>query len=104
MSNQTNPTEADVAARTLDQDATQAWLDGSTTASPCGKATAFDIYTSYKEWSLGKGLKPASAVILGRWLRERGYTKMKSVGECLWVGLSLIGQEGGGSVSGPHPA
>jgi P4 family phage/plasmid primase-like protien len=73
----------------VDQDLTGTWLSECTSASTHGESSSADLYANYKAWSLDNGLRPASAVALGRRLNERGYADRKSHGKRLWCGLSL---------------
>jgi len=74
----------------VDQDLTGTWLSECTTSNRHGETLAPDLYANYKLWSLDNGLKPASAVSLGRRLSERGYMVRQSNGKRIWCGLSLI--------------
>lgn len=73
----------------VDQDLTGRWLDECTTNTPHGETTSSDLYANYKAWSLDNGLRPASAVALGRRLSERNYRVRQSNGKRFWCGLSL---------------
>ena len=54
-----------------------------------GEASAGDLYANYKAWCLDNGNKPASNVVLGRRLGERGLQVRQSSGKRIWCGLSL---------------
>jgi P4 family phage/plasmid primase-like protien len=73
----------------VDQDLTGRWLDECTVSLPHGETASGDLYANYKAWSLDNGLRPASAVALGRRLSERGYIVRQSHGKRLWCGLTL---------------
>ncbi|MBI4740399.1 MAG: toprim domain-containing protein [Betaproteobacteria bacterium] len=73
----------------VDQDLTGRWLEECTAQSSHGEAATGDLYANYKIWSLDNGLKPASAVSLGRRLSERGYVARKSHGKRFLCGLTL---------------
>lgn len=75
----------------VDQDLTGRWLEECTLSSAHGEATTGDLYANYKAWCLDGGLKPASTIVLGRRLSERGYSLRKSNGKRIWCGLTLIG-------------
>lgn len=72
-----------------DQDITGRWLEECTIRDPHGEATTGDLYASYSQWCLDNGLRPASTVVLGRRLSERGYIGRKSGSKRLWRGLAL---------------
>lgn len=73
----------------VDQDLTGTWLNECTTADKMAETSSTDLYANYKLWSLENGLRPASAVSLGRRLGERGYIVRQSSGKRIWCGLSL---------------
>ena len=73
----------------VDQDLTGTWLSECTSSSTHGEASSGDLYANNKAWSLDNGLRPASAVALGRRLSERGFSDRKSNGKRLWCGLTL---------------
>ena len=73
----------------VDQDLTGTWLSECTSSSAHGEASSGDLYANYKAWSIDNGLRPASAVALGRRLSERGFSVRQSSGKRLWCGLSL---------------
>ena len=73
----------------VDQDITGTWLSECTSSNANGETSSGDLYANYKAWSLDNGLRPASAVALGRRLSERGYMVRKSHGKRLWCGLAL---------------
>ncbi|MFZ4538622.1 phage/plasmid primase, P4 family [Propionivibrio sp.] len=73
----------------VDQDLTGRWLDECTSRSVQGEESTTDLYANYKTWSIDNGLRPASAVALGRRLSERGYVARKSHGKRFLSGLSL---------------
>ncbi len=73
----------------VDQDLTGRWLNECTSLSTHGEASSGDLYANYKAWSIDNGLRPASAVALGRRLSERGFSDRKSNGKRLWCGLTL---------------
>lgn len=72
-----------------DQDLTGRWIEQCTVLSLGGETSAAELYASYKLWSLDNGLKPASAVTLGRRLKDRGFKKRKTHGNQIWIGLNL---------------
>lgn len=78
-----------------DQDIIGRWLEECTRPSPHGEVTLRDLYASYSQWCLDSGLRPASSVVLGRRLSERGYIGRKSGSKRLWCELTL-------TVSPPH--
>lgn len=82
-----------------DQDLTGQWLDECTTASTQGETVAGDLYANYKSWSIDNGLRPASAVSLGRRLSERGYSVRQSSGKRFRGGLILSDSRHVGYVS-----
>jgi P4 family phage/plasmid primase-like protien len=73
----------------VDQDLTGTWLNECTTADKFGETSTTDLYANYKLWSMDNGLRPASAVSLGRRLGERGFIVRQSSGKRIWCGLSL---------------
>lgn len=73
----------------VDQDIVGAWLEECTSPLLHAETAAGDLYANYKTWALDNGLRPSSAVVLGRRLGERGYTHRKSHGKRLWCGLAL---------------
>lgn len=73
----------------VDQDLTGAWLNECTSSNANGETSSSDLYANYKSWSIDNGLRPASAVALGRRLSERGYVAAKVSGKRVWCGLSL---------------
>ncbi|MET3117871.1 P4 family phage/plasmid primase-like protein [Undibacterium sp. GrIS 1.8] len=73
----------------VDQDLTGTWLSECTTVDKFGETSTTDLYANYKLWSIDNGLRPASAVSLGRRLGERGYSVRQSHGKRIWCGLSL---------------
>lgn len=72
-----------------DQDLTGRWLDECTTSSAGGETFSHDLYVSYTLWCAENGLRPASAVALGRRLGERGFIDKKSHGQRKWCGVTL---------------
>jgi len=72
-----------------DQDLTGTWLAECTLHDAQSETSSGDLYANYKSWSIDNGLRPASAVALGRRLAERGYSVRQSSGKRLWCGLSL---------------
>ncbi|MFT5643603.1 MAG: putative DNA primase/helicase [Janthinobacterium sp.] len=85
-SNQQAQTTDDYQA---DQDLIGRWLEECTSSSVHGEATTGDLYANYKAWCLDGGLKPASTIVLGRRLSERGYSVRKSSSKRIWCGLTL---------------
>ena len=73
----------------VDQDLTGRWLSECTSPDIQGETASGDLYANYKAWSNDNGLRPASAVSLGRRLSERGYALRQSNGKRLWSGLML---------------
>lgn len=73
-----------------DQDITGRWLEECTIRDEIGEETSGDLYASYNQWCLDNGLRPASTVVLGRRLSERGYIARKSGSKRLWRGLRLM--------------
>lgn len=73
----------------IDQDLTGAWLSECTARSTHGEVSAGDLYANYKAWCLDNGNKPASNVVLGRRLGERGLQVRQSHGKRIWCGLAL---------------
>lgn len=82
-----------VAAETADyrqeQDIIGEFLAETTVLNPASEVSAGDLYSRYRDWAIGSGLRPASKTSLGRRLGERGLVKRKSSGHVLWAGLSL---------------
>jgi P4 family phage/plasmid primase-like protien len=74
----------------VDQDITGRWLEECTAKTAHGETASGDLYANYQAWSIENGLRPASAVALGRRLSERGYSVRQSHGKRLWSGLRLI--------------
>ncbi len=87
-----------VANQTADyrqeQDVIGQWLNECTKAERTSEVDTSELYTSYREWALDSGLKPASKVSLGRRLSERGYPTRRSSGKSLWGGLTLKANNG----------
>ena len=73
----------------VDQDLTGRWLEECSSTSAHGETSSGDLYANYKAWCIDNGLRPASAIALGRRLSERGYTVRQSSGKRLWCGLVL---------------
>lgn len=73
----------------VDQDLTGTWLSECTSSNAHGDTSSCDLYANYKAWSIDNGLRPASAIALGRRLSERGYMVRQSHGKRLWCGLAL---------------
>jgi P4 family phage/plasmid primase-like protien len=74
-----------------DQDIVGRWLEECTKRNPHGEETTTALYASYNRWCDDNGLRPASTVVLGRRLSERGFIGRKSGGKRLWCGLTLTG-------------
>lgn len=77
-----------------DQDATGVWLEECTVSGAQHEVAAGDLYASYKVWCIDNGMRPASAVALGRRLRERGYPTRKTSGQNRRCGLALVTRVG----------
>ncbi len=73
----------------VDQDLTGRWLEECTSSSAHSEVATGDLYANYKAWCLDGGLKPASTIVLGRRLSERGYRVRKSSSKRIWCGLTL---------------
>lgn len=73
----------------VDQDLIGNWLNECATVDKYTETQASDLYANYKIWCLDNGLRPASAVSLGRRLSERGFFNRKSNGKKIWTGLTL---------------
>jgi len=73
----------------VDQDLIGNWLNECATVDKYAETQASDLYANYKIWCLDNGLRPASAVSLGRRLSERGFFNRKSNGKKIWTGLTL---------------
>lgn len=71
-----------------DQDVMGMWLTECTRVSGY-ETTSGELYASYKAWCLKTGAKPASQIVMGRRLGERGYAHRESNGQTWWKGLSL---------------
>ena len=71
-----------------DQDVMGMWLAECTQASDY-ETTSAELYASYKAWCFRTGAKPASQIVMGRRLGERGYAHRESNGRTKWEGLSL---------------
>jgi P4 family phage/plasmid primase-like protien len=89
-----------VASQTADyrqeQDVIGQWLGECTKSDRTLEVDTSELYTSYRNWAIESGLKPASKVSLGRRLTERGFYGRKSHNRRLWVGLSLNSNNDGG--------
>lgn len=89
-----------IASQTADyraeQDLIGLFLRECTTADKASEVDSSALYNSYRNWSLDTGLRPASAVSLGRRLTERGYLGRKSHGKRIWMGLTLNANTGAG--------
>jgi len=72
-----------------EQDVIGQWLGECTKADRASEVDASELYTSYRNWAIESGLKPASKVSLGRRLSERGFIGRKSHGKRIWSGLTL---------------
>ena len=79
----------------VDQDLTGRWLEECTLADHQAEAGTDEIYASYKDWSEKNGLRPASNVVLGRRLSERGFVQGRRRKGRFWGGLHLLDQHGG---------
>jgi P4 family phage/plasmid primase-like protien len=84
----------------VDQDLTGTWLNECTAVDKFGETTTTDLYANYRLWSLDNGLKPISAVSLGRRLGDRGYSVRQSHGKRIWCGLSLTDSRHEGALIG----
>jgi P4 family phage/plasmid primase-like protien len=73
----------------VDQDLTGTWLSECTTTNKGAETPASELYANYKMWSTDNGLKPASAVALGRRLSERGIIPKRNMKGRFWSGISL---------------
>ena len=73
----------------VDQDLTGRWLSECTSPDKYAETPAGELYANYKTWSEENGLRPASAVSLGRRLSERGFDVRQSNGKRFWSGLAL---------------
>ena len=73
----------------VDQDLIGSWLGECTVNTSSDETSSSDLYANYKAWSLDNGLRPASAILLGRRLSDRGYTVRQSHGKRLWCGLIM---------------
>jgi P4 family phage/plasmid primase-like protien len=89
-----------VASQTADyreeQDIIGQWLGDCTKADRGLETDTSELYTNYRAWALESGLNPASKVSLGRRLSERGFSRRKSSGRVLWVGVALNANNHGG--------
>lgn len=89
-----------VANQTADyrqeQDVIGQWLGECTKADSVSETDTSELYTSYRNWAIESGLKPASKVSLGRRLSERGYSLRRSNGKRFWVGVMLNTNKHGG--------
>ena len=89
-----------VANQTADyrqeQDVIGQWLNECTKDDRLSEVASTELYTSYRNWAIESGLKPASKVSLGRRLSERGYPTRRSSGKSLWGGLTLKASNNGG--------
>ncbi|MGZ8915198.1 MAG: phage/plasmid primase, P4 family [Methylobacter sp.] len=72
-----------------EQDLIGNWLAECCKVSARDEASSTELYSSYKNWCLDNGLRPASNVSLGRRLSERGFGLRQSSGKRLWAGLSV---------------
>ena len=79
-----------------EQDVIGLWLLECTKADRASEVDGGELYTSYHEWAIRAGLKPASKISLGRRLSERGYQSRRSSGKSLWGGLTLAANNYGG--------
>ncbi len=84
-----------------EQDLIGRWLDECCRLSPGSETPATELYRNYQAWACANGLKPASAISLGRRLGERAFTSRKSNGKRLWVGLVLLSHGPAGFTSAP---
>lgn len=72
-----------------EMDLTGRWLAECCALSSIAETATGELYANYRAWSLDNGLRPASAVSLGRRLGERGISSRRSSGKTLWAGLAL---------------
>lgn len=79
-----------------EQDVIGQWLAECTKADRTAETDTGEVYTSYRNWALDSGLKPASKVSIGRRLSERGFYNRKSHGKRIWVGITLNAKNSGG--------
>lgn len=79
-----------------EQDVIGQWLSECTKADRAAEADTGEAYSSYRNWALDNGLKPASNVSLGRRLSERGFFARKSSSRRFWVGMALNASNGAG--------
>lgn len=84
---------ASIASQTADyrqeQDVIGQWLGECTKADRASEVDTNELYTSYRNWAIESGLKPASKISLGRRLSESGFCARKGSRTRYWVGLSL---------------
>lgn len=80
--------DAATHAYQTDQDVMGMWLAECTKLSAY-ETTSGELYASFKAWCIRTGAKPASQIVMGRKLGERGYTRRESNGQTRWIGLSL---------------
>jgi P4 family phage/plasmid primase-like protien len=73
----------------VDQDLIGTWLSECTTESKYAETPSSNLYANYKAWSNDNGLRPASAVALGRRLSERGIVSSRNMKGRFWCGVSL---------------
>lgn len=72
-----------------EQDIIGQWLWECTKVDRTAETDTGELYTSYRNWAIDSGLKPASKVSLGRRLTERGFYGRKSTYKRYWVGITL---------------
>lgn len=85
-----------VAAQTRDyreeQDLVGQWLaervDFGAAAAGC-KCPSRLLYGDYSEWAEANGLRPCSAIVLGRRLRERGFVSERKASGPEFQGIGL---------------
>ena len=73
-----------------DSDALRDFLLERCDVGPSLDASAADLYSSYQNWSLGRGEHPVTMIVFSRRLTERGFQKHRSTGGKLkWSGVKL---------------
>jgi P4 family phage/plasmid primase-like protien len=72
-----------------EQDVVGSWLADCCELRPSSETKGTALYASYRQWALDNGLRPMSAIGLGRRLTERGHVSRRSGGRTLWIGIFL---------------